>query len=42
MLFFYTAGPVNPDKHYCLTPLERINLEEILFVITGEFLNEGQ
>ncbi len=28
--FFNTAGPVNPKDHYCLSPLERINLNEIL------------
>ncbi len=31
--FFNTAGPVNCDDHYCLSPLERINLEEILPLI---------
>ncbi|ETR69564.1 MAG: hypothetical protein OMM_03857 [Candidatus Magnetoglobus multicellularis str. Araruama] len=33
MRFFNTAGPVNPEDHYCLNPSERINLEEILFLI---------
>ena len=36
MRFFNTAGPVNPGKHYCLSPLERINLEEILYLIEQE------
>jgi len=30
MLFFNTAGPVNPADHYCLPPLERLKLEDIL------------
>ena len=33
MRFFNTAGPVNPTDHYCLLPLERINLDEILPLI---------
>ena len=33
MRYFNTAGPVNPEDHYCLNPSERINLEEILFLI---------
>lgn len=28
--FFNTAGPINPEDHYCVEPLERINLDEIL------------
>jgi hypothetical protein len=28
--FFNTAGPVNPVKHYCIPPLERIDLAEIM------------
>jgi len=36
MLYFNTAGPVDPDKHYCLSPLERINLEEIIYLIEQE------
>ena len=31
--FFNTAGPVNPQDHYCLSPLERIKLDEILPLI---------
>jgi hypothetical protein len=31
--FFNTAGSVNPDDHYCLNPLSRFNLEEILSLI---------
>ena len=33
MRFFNTAGPVNPQDHYCLSPLERIKLDEILPLI---------
>jgi len=33
MRFFNTAGPVNCADHYCLPPLERINLAQILSLI---------
>ncbi|MEW5987480.1 MAG: AAA-like domain-containing protein [Chloroflexota bacterium] len=33
MRFFNTAGPVNPQDHYCLPPLERFDLDEILRLI---------
>ncbi len=33
MRFFNTAGPVKCDIHYCLPPLERFNLAEILTLI---------
>ncbi len=33
MRFFNTAGPVNPEDHYCLPPLERFDLSEILMLI---------
>ncbi|MBF0225755.1 MAG: ATP-binding protein [Desulfobacterales bacterium] len=36
MRYFNTAGPINPEKHYCLSPLNRINLEEILYLIEQE------
>lgn len=36
MRFFNTAGPVNCDKHYCLPPLQRFNLLEILGLIAQE------
>ncbi len=36
MKFFNTAGPVNCDKHYCLSPLDRFNLDEILELIGQE------
>lgn len=31
--FFNTAGPVNCEEHYCLPPLERLNLGEVLTLI---------
>jgi hypothetical protein len=33
MRFFNTQGPVQPDKHYCLPPLQRWDLDEILTLI---------
>ncbi|HET6383648.1 MAG TPA: AAA family ATPase, partial [Armatimonadota bacterium] len=33
MRFFNTTGPVNPEDHYCLPPLERWDLEEVLSLI---------
>jgi len=33
MRFFTTEGPVNPKDHYCLHPLERIDLKEVLSLI---------
>ncbi len=33
MRFFNTAGPVQCDRHYCLPPLERLNLADILSLI---------
>ena len=33
MKFFNTAGPVNCRDHYCLPPLSRVNLPEILELI---------
>lgn len=36
MRFFNTAGPVNCEKHYCLPPLSRFDLSEILNLITQE------
>lgn len=34
--FFNTAGPVKCKNHYCIPPLERINLSEILSLIDQE------
>jgi hypothetical protein len=36
MRFFNTAGPVNCDKHYCLPPLQRFNLPQIMELIAQE------
>ena len=33
MRFFNTAGPVRCDEHYCLPPLTRLDLDEILTLI---------
>lgn len=33
MRFFNTAGPVNCQDHYCLPPLERLNLDVLLTLI---------
>lgn len=33
MRFFNTAGPVNCKDHYCLPPLERFDLEDVLSLI---------
>jgi predicted AAA+ superfamily ATPase len=33
MKFFNTAGPVSTDDHYCIPPLSRFDLEEILMLI---------
>ncbi len=33
MRFFNTAGPVNCEDHYCLPPLSRVNLDDILSLI---------
>ena len=31
--YFNTEGPVDPAEHYCIDPLERVDLEEILALI---------
>ena len=33
MRFFNTAGPVKPGLHYCIPPLERFDLEEVLALV---------
>ncbi|WP_089935519.1 AAA family ATPase [Candidatus Entotheonella palauensis] len=33
MRFFNTAGPINPDLHYCLPPLSRFDLNEVMTLI---------
>ncbi len=36
MRFFNTAGPIKPRDHYCLSPLVRIKLDEIVPLIDQE------
>ena len=36
MKYFNTAGPVSCEKHYCLPPLRRLDLNDILSLITQE------
>ena len=36
MRFFNTTGPIRPEKHYCIPPLERLNLAEVLRLIRDE------
>jgi hypothetical protein len=36
MRFFNTEGPVKRDKHYCLPPLQRWDLEDVLGLIERE------
>ncbi len=33
MRFFNTEGPVRPEDHYCIPPLERIDLETVLGLV---------
>lgn len=33
MRFFNTAGPVDCARHYCIPPLERLDLEEVLMLL---------
>ena len=33
MRFFNTTGPVVAADHYCIPPLHRLNLEEVLTLI---------
>lgn len=33
MRYFNTAGPVNCADHYCLPPLERFDLAEVMMLI---------
>jgi hypothetical protein len=35
MKFFNTTGAIQPDTHYCIPPLERINTEVILQLIAA-------
>ena len=36
MRHFNTTGPVKPDKHYCIPPLARLDLDEVLRLVHGE------
>ena len=36
MHFFNTSGPVVPQDHYCIPPLERLNLDEICNLICNK------
>ena len=36
MRFFNTAGPIKPERHYCIPPLERLNMDEVLALIRDE------
>ena len=36
MRFFTTAGPIKPEKHYCIPPLERLDIDEVLALIKDE------
>ena len=36
MKFFNTAGPVNPEKHYCLPTQKRLNEQEVRMLIEQE------
>ena len=33
MRFFNTAGPIKPDMHYCIPPLQRLDLDEVLTLV---------
>ena len=36
MRSFNTAGPVKPDRHYCVPPLSRIDLDAVLRLVADE------
>ena len=36
MRFFNTEGPVRPDKHYAIRPLDRVDIDEFLGLIQAE------
>ncbi len=36
MRFFTTAGPVKPERHYCIPPLDRLDLDEVLRLVRDE------
>ena len=33
MRYFNTEGPIRPEEHYCIPPLDRVDLDEILTLI---------
>ena len=33
---FTTSGPVVPSKHYCIDPMQRLDWEEIRYLIGAE------
>ena len=36
MRLFNTTGPVRPDKHYRIPPLERLDLDDVLGLVRNE------
>ena len=34
--FFTTTGPVKPDRHYCIPPLDRLDLDDVLALVGAE------
>ena len=36
MRFFNTAGPVKPERHYCIPPLERLDIDDVLALVRDE------
>ena len=36
MRSFNTAGPIRPDRHYCIPPLARLNLDGVLTLVRDE------
>ena len=36
MRFFHTAGPVRPDDHYAIAPLDRVDIDELLSLIRAK------
>ena len=36
MRFFNTEGPVNCARHYCLPPLSRLDMDDVLMLIAQQ------
>ncbi len=36
MRFFNTTGPVRADRHYCIPPLDRLDLDRVLALVCDE------